>query len=160
MKYFVWIMMGTMVFCGDKTRGKQAQVLQGIEIGIESVSENEDGTLDMAVYMYNTIPVAGFQADVLPEELFELQDVSGGLGEEKGFMMNGGKSTFLGFSIKGDMIPKSKSAFLSDNILCHLTVKPSDEIILPMEISLNPIIAGRKGVKLPSQTSPFVWEKK
>ncbi len=41
MKYFVWIMMGALVFCGDKTRGKQAQVLQGIEIGIESVSENE-----------------------------------------------------------------------------------------------------------------------
>ena len=75
-------------------------------------------------------------------------------------MMCGGKSTFLGFSIKGDMIPKSESAFLSDNILCHLTVNPSDKIILPMEISLNPIIAGRKGVKLPSQTSPFVWEKK
>ena len=74
-------------------------------------------------------------------------------------MMKGGKSTFLGFSIKGDVIQQSKSRFLSDNILCILQAKKKQEITLPCEISLNPIIAGKKGVKLNSDTESFIWGK-
>lgn len=158
MKYLIWILVSTISFCGEKTKGKQAQVLQGIEVGIESISKNDDGTLDFAVYMYNTVPVAGFQADLLPVESFEIKNVSGGLGGEKGFMMSGSKTTFLGFSIKGDVISKSRTAFLHDNILCHLTVETKGDITLPLKVTLDPIIAGKKGVKLEAQTVPFVWE--
>ena len=61
-------------------------------------------------------------------------------------------STFLGFSIKGDVIPQSKSRYLSDNILCILQAKKKQDFSLPLEVGLDPIIAGKKGVKLNSLT--------
>ena len=64
MKHIVWFIMGMLVFGADTPKGKQAEILQGIEIGIESITVNEDRSLDVAVYMYNTIPVAGFQANL------------------------------------------------------------------------------------------------
>jgi len=159
MKHIVWFIMCMLVFGADTPKGKQAEILQGIEIGIESITVNEDRSLNVAVYMYNTIPVAGFQANLLPKEMFELDGVTGGIGEEKGFMMSGGKSTFLGFSIKGEMLPASESAYLKDNILCHLNVNVVGELELPMEVSLDPILAGKRGIKLEAQTKPFIWEK-
>ena len=159
MKYLSFIIIPMILFCSDPKSGKRAEIFQGTEIGIESIKDNGDGTLDVAVYMYTTVPVAGFQADLLPKEYFVLDNVSGGIGEEKGFMMRGGKSTFLGFSIKGDVISKSESTFLSDNILCILKVKKTQEIIYPIEMSLDPIIAGKKGIKLKSFTRPFVLGK-
>ena len=74
-------------------------------------------------------------------------------------MMKGGKSTFLGFSIKGDVIAKSESIYLSDNVLCVLKVNKKQDISLPFEVKLDPIIAGKKGMKLKSFTKPFVLTK-
>ena len=160
MKYLSFIILPMLLFCSNpKTMGKQAEILQGTQIGIESIKDNGDGTLDIAVYIYTTVPVAGFQADLLPKEYFVLEGVYGGLGEDLGFMMKGGKSTFLGFSIKGDVIPQSKSRYLSDNILCILQAKKKQDFSLPLEVGLDPIIAGKKGVKLNSLTEPFVWGK-
>ena len=160
MKYLSFIILPMLLFCSNpKTMGKQAEILQGTQIGIESIKDNGNGTLDIAVYMYTTVPVAGFQADLLPKEYFVLEGVYGGLGEDIGFMMKGGKSTFLGFSIKGDVIPQSKSRYLSDNILCILQAKKKQDFSLPLEVGLDPIIAGKKGVKLNSLTEPFVWGK-
>ena len=119
MRYLSFIILPMLLFCSDpKAGGKKAEVLQGTEIGIESIKDNGDGTLDIAVYLYTTVPVAGFQADLLPKEYFNLEGISGGIGEEQEFMMKGGKSTFLGFSIKGAVISESESVFLSENILC------------------------------------------
>ena len=160
MKYLSFIILPMLLFCSNpKTMGKQAEILQGTQIGIESIKDYGNGTLDIAVYMYTTVPVAGFQADLLPKEYFVLEGVYGGLGEDIGFMMKGGKSTFLGFSIKGDVIPQSKSRYLSDNILCILQAKKKQDFSLPLEVGLDPIIAGKKGVKLNSLTEPFVWGK-
>ena len=160
MKNLIFLIVPMLLFCSDpKFAGKKAEIYQGTEIGIESIKDNGDGTLDIAVYMYTTVPVAGFQADLLPKEYLSINDVFGGAGEEKAFMMQGGKSTFLGFSIKGDVIEKSNSIYLSENILCILKVDKKQDITLPLEISLDPIIAGRKGIKLQAFTKPFIWGK-
>ena len=161
MRYLVFLIIPMLLFCTDpkKASGKQAEVLIGTEIGIESIKDNGDGTLDVAIYMYTTVPVAGFQADLLPKEYFTIDNVLGGIGEEKGFVMKGGKSTFLGFSIKGDVIAKSDSRYLSDNVLCVLKVKKKQDLVLPLDVSLNPIIAGKKGVKLKAVTKPFVFDQ-
>ena len=160
MRYLSFIIIPMLLFCSNpKTGGKKAEVWQGTEIGIESIKDNGDGTLDIAVYMYTTVPVAGFQADLLPKEYFSLEGVFGGMGEEKEFMMKGGKSTFLGFSIKGAVISESESLYLSENILCILKAKKKQDIPFPLEVSLDPIIAGKKGVKINSVTKSFIWEK-
>ena len=160
MRYLSFIILPMLLFCSDpKAGGKKAEVLQGTEIGIESIKDNGDGTLDIAVYLYTTVPVAGFQADLLPKEYFSLEGISGGIGEEQEFMMKGGKSTFLGFSIKGAVISESESLFLSENILCVLKAKKKQDIKFPLEVSLDPIIAGKKGVKINSVTKPFIWDK-
>ena len=90
---------------------------------------------------------------------FVNKDQEGIAFEEKEFMMKGGKSTFLGFSIKGAVISESESLFLSDNILCILKAKKKQDIKFPVEVSLDPIIAGKKGVKINSVTKPFIWDK-
>jgi len=159
MRHLIFLIIPMLLFCTDpkKASGKQAEVLIGTEIGIESIKDNGDGTFDVSVYMFTTVPVAGFQADLLPKEYFSIESVSGGIGEEKGFMMKGGKSTFLGFSIKGDVISESDSRYLSDNILCVLKAKKKKDLVFPLDVSLNPIIAGKKGVKLKAVTKPFVF---
>ena len=159
MRHLIFLIIPMLLFCTDpkKASGKQAEVLIGTEIGIESIKDNGDGTLDVAVYMFTTVPVAGFQADLLPKEYFTIDSVYGGIGEEKGFMMKGGKSTFLGFSIKGDVISESDSRYLSDNVLCVLKAKKKKDLVFPLDVSLNPIIAGKKGVKLKAVTKPFVF---
>ena len=169
MRYLTFFIIPMLLCCNEPknsngvslkraSTGKQAEALIGTEIGIESIVDNGDGTLDVSVYMYTTVPVAGFQADLLPKEYFTIENVFGGLGEEMGFMMKGGKSTFLGFSIKGDVISKSESRFLSDNVLCVLKAKKKQDLILPLKVGLDPIIAGKKGVKLQVVTKPFVFE--
>ena len=81
MRYLSFIILPMLLFCSDpKAGGKKAEVLQGTEIGIESIKDNGDGTLDIAVYLYTTVPVAGFQADLLPKEYFNLEGISGGIG--------------------------------------------------------------------------------
>ena len=78
MIYLSFIILPMLLFCSNpKTMGKQAEILQGTQIGIESIKDNGDGTLDIAVYMYTTVPVAGFQADLLPKEYFVLEGVYG-----------------------------------------------------------------------------------
>ena len=159
MRYLIYIISISLLCCNDMSKRKQAEVLKGIEIGIESIEFNDDKTLDIAIYMYNTIEVAGFQADLMPKGSFTIESVSGWIGEELGFMMSGGKNTFLGFSIKGDLIPVSKTSYLSDNIICHIKAKSNTKLTFPMEVSLNPIIAGQRGVKLESNTRSYIWEK-
>ena len=159
MKNLVYLVMIVfLVFCSQTKKGKKAEVIQGVEFGIESISNNADGTLDVSIYMYNTVPVAGFQADILPKENFEITGVTGGVGEELGFMMQGGKSTFLGFSMKGDVVPESSSSYINENILCHLTVNVKNDITLPMEVTMDPIIAGKRGTKIKSFTKSFLWK--
>ena len=42
--------------------------------------------------------------------------------------------------------------------MCFESQKKQD-IKFPLEVSLDPIIAGKKGVKINSVTKPFIWDK-
>ena len=76
-----------------------------------------------------------------------------------GRIFKGISLVWLGFSIKGAVISESESLFLSENILCILKAKKKQDIKFPLEVSLDPIIAGKKGVKINSVTKPFIWDK-
>ena len=81
MRYLLFIIVPMLLYCSNpKSAGKKAEILQGTEIGIESIKDNGDGTLDIAIYMYTTLPVAGFQADLLPKEYFKIESILGGIG--------------------------------------------------------------------------------
>ena len=131
----------------------------GIILGVESIQANEDGTYTIAIFMTNDQPVAGFQLDIVPDNLFEISSIQDGRAEELGFMMKSGKTgRILGFSMQGTKIPASESAKLTDNILFTLTAKLTAEVTGPISFDLNTIIAGDRGSKLESLTEPFIWK--
>ena len=127
-----------------------------LELGIESFEKQKDGTYLVDVYMLNDKPLAGFQLDLLPKGLFEIQSISGGKGEKVGFNMSAGKKgTMLGFSFSGNVIDPSISTDISKNILFTLSLKS----IMPMtnntEINFSVIMAGRGGEKIDTNVIPF-----
>lgn len=165
----------------DVTTGKTATAVKQetvmtentIQVGIKSIDKNKDGTYTIAVYILNPVPIAGFQMDIGPKNIFEYQSITGGISEELGFMMKAGKSgRILGFSMQGSKIPVASSKKIEDNILYYLnaTMLPEAKAIAELkdkkddkkEISFDlvPILAGEKGVKLSVYSEPFVWKIK
>ena len=127
-----------------------------LELGIESFEKQKDGTYLADVYMLNDIPLAGFQLDLLPKGFFEILSISGGSGEKAGFNMSAGKKgTMLGFSFSGAVIEPAKSKKISDNILFTLSLKVLTPVNDKIEISFNPIMAGRGGDKINTSVIPF-----
>ena len=56
MRYLSFIILPMLLFCSNpKVTGKQAEILQGTQIGVESIKDNGDGTFDIAIYMYSYI---------------------------------------------------------------------------------------------------------
>ena len=131
-----------------------------IILGIESILKNKDGTYNIHVYMLNQVPLAGFQLDLLPKGLFEIESIHGGRGADAGFNMSAGKSgTMLGFSFTGSVINTSKSDNPADNLLFTLTVKllkkePED----PVSIGFVVIMAGGAGEKILTEMIEYSYD--
>ncbi len=159
-----------------KAPAKDAAVPDGesIELGIESITENKDGSLTIAVYILNPVEIAGFQMEFIPSGLLEFESIQGGIAGDLGFMMKAGKTgRILGFSMQGTKIPIAESAKPEKNILFTLTAKLTDDSVVKnsalldkqdksREVTLDmiPIMAGEKGVKLPVYTMPYKWTLK
>ena len=127
-----------------------------IELGIESFEKQKDGTYLADIYMLNEQPLAGFQLDLLPLGLFEIQTISGGRGESAGFTMSAGKKgTMLGFSFSGATIEPSKSTYPEENIIFTLSLKVIGKIDEKTEITFTTIMAGRGGEQLITTVQPF-----
>lgn len=147
---------------------------EGIELGVESITENKDGTLTIAVYILNPVEIAGFQMEFIPSGLLEFESIQGGIAGDLGFMMKAGKTgRILGFSMQGTKIPIAESAKPQKNILFTVTAKLADDSVVKnsalldkqdksREVTLDmiPIMAGEKGVKLPVYTMPYKWTLK
>ena len=131
-----------------------------INLGVESILKNKDGTYNIHVYMLNQVPLAGFQLDILPKGLFEIESIHDGRGAEAGFNMSAGKTgTMLGFSFTGSVINISKSDDPADNLLFTLTVKllsklPED----PVSIGFVVIMAGSTGEKIPAEMIEYSYD--
>lgn len=127
-----------------------------LELGIASFEKQKDGTYLMDVYMLNDKPLAGFQLDLLPKRLFEIQSISGGKGEKVGFNMSAGKKgTMLGFSFSGSVVEPSTTRDLKQNILFTLSLKSMKTLNENTEISFSVIMAGRGGEKIETNVIPF-----
>jgi hypothetical protein len=127
-----------------------------VELGVESFEKQDDGTYLADIYMINIKPLAGFQLDLLPKGLFEIQTIYGGKGEQAGFNMSAGKKgTMLGFSFSGAVIEPSKSNNMEENILFTLSLKPLVKMDKNTIISFNSIMAGRGGEKIETTVIPY-----
>ena len=136
-------------------------IVGSIELGIESFEKQKDGTYIADIYMLNDEPLAGFQLDILPQGLFEIQSITGGRGEAVGFNMSAGKNgTMLGFSFSGATIDPSKSSDLEKNIIFSLLLKKIKKSDSKTEISFSAIMAGKGGKKLETTVKPFILNSK
>ncbi len=145
-----------------------------IELGIESISENKDGTLTISVYILNPLEIAGFQMELIPSGLLEFETIQGGIAGDLGFMMKAGTTgRILGFSMQGTKIPIAESRKPEKNILFTVTAKLADASAVKnadlldkkdksrvVTLDMIPIMAGEKGVKLPVYTVPYKWTLK
>ena len=131
-----------------------------INLGIDSIEKNKDGSYDVHVYMLNQVPLAGFQLDLLPPGLLEIESIHGGRGEAAGFNMSAGKKgTMLGFSFTGAAIEPSKSDNPTDNLLFTLNVKLIKEAPKePVNIGFTVIMAGKSGEKVETEMVEYTYD--
>lgn len=137
-----------------------AAVPPQINLGIDSIEKNKDGSYDIHVYMLNQVPLAGFQLDLLPAGLLEIESLHGGRGEAAGFNMSAGKKgTMLGFSFTGASIEPSKSDNPEENMLFTINVKLIKEAPKePVNIGFTVIMAGKSGEKIETEMVEFPFD--
>lgn len=154
---------GTILFCQevmhvsppDKPQ-KKPEPTYTVELGIDSIIKNKDGSYQVAVYMLNEEPVAGYQMDFLPKNIFTPITMRDGISGELGYMMQASKTgKVIGFSMQGIAIPVASTDKQSDNILYYLDVEFNGEKGEKVSISFDTVIAGVKGAKLEPVVIPF-----
>lgn len=143
---------------------KQESINVDVELGIESITKNQDGTYNIAIYMLNSAPVAGYQMDFEPDANLKILTMHGGKSEELGYLMKASENgKVLGFSMQGAAIPVSSSDDLLKNVLYVMIAEikgdPGKTIGITLE---NTVIAGVGGVKLEAAVDSynFAIEKK
>lgn len=130
-----------------------------VQVGFESVIEQDDGSYLLNIYAINKEPVAGVQFQLMPEGIFIVDSVSGGRCSDAGFMLkSNSKGVIIGFSMQGDVISPSVSNKKEDNIL--LTVKAKKVSVnakgIAMDtIDLKSIFADRSAKKMNYVSHPF-----
>jgi len=136
-----------------------------IEVGIESIIK-EEAYYIIGVYAINPFDeIAGIQIQILPEDLFYVETVYGGRTKNKDFSMHfNKKGTILGFSMTGDTIEPTQVVSHTDkknkNILFYVKALPNKlmeyiETKELMDISMDIVIASKKGKTLTSRFIPF-----
>ncbi|MBT3252036.1 MAG: hypothetical protein HN729_11780 [Candidatus Marinimicrobia bacterium] len=143
---------------------KQETVDVDVELGVESITKNQDGTYSIAIYMMNSSPVAGYQMDFEPDANLNIITMHGGKSEELGYLMKASENgKVLGFSMQGASIPVSSSDNLAENIIfvliADIKADPGKTIGITLE---ETVIAGVGGVKLEAAVDSynFAVEKK
>ena len=144
------IIMG-VVFCQS-----DAPVVQ---VGFESVIEQDDGSYLLNIYAINKEPVAGVQFQLMPEGIFIVDSVFGGRCNDAGFMLkSNSKGVIIGFSMQGDAIAPSISNKKEDNILFTVKAKKvsvNAKGIAMDTIDLKSIFADRSAKKMSYVSHPF-----
>ena len=87
------------------------------EVGIDSIIEDGNNVI-INIYSINKVPVAGIQFEIIPDDLFTIDSLSGGRCDDLGFNMHyNNTGRLLAFSMSGKSVPESKSESPDDNIL-------------------------------------------
>jgi len=137
------------------------EIIPVVELGIDSITQNKDGSYQIAVYMLNEQPVAGYQMDFLPAGVVTPLSIHGGVSEELGYMMKSSENgKVLGFSMQGTPIPIAASPKPDKNILYYLDVTIDGKAGRELMISFDSVVAGSKGIKLEAANIPYRFKLK
>ena len=87
------------------------------KIGLDTFSDDGTGTLTFDVHVTNESDIAGYQFDLLSNDLLTITSAdASGLSGAAGFMLSSSASTVIAFSLAGSLIPGG-----SDGVLCTIT---------------------------------------
>ena len=124
-----------------------------IEIGVTSFKQDGDSYL-FSVYMINHQAVSGIQIDIHSDNIFIVNEVSGGRAESNNFALHYNKSgRILGFSMSGGFIPESNSSDKSENILFNIKATSNQD--LNDSIIIKPIFADKNAQRMEFNSIPF-----
>jgi len=155
-KHIFFILVFVLVYsCSKDTKTTfELDPSKPVEVGIESITDSDGDNVKIDIYMINHSPVAGIQFEINPNTFFEVDTVFGGRCESYGFSLRSNKQgRVLGFSMKGDYIPESKSGDKTDNVLFSILAKSIKTLDVPLKI--EPIIASSDAKKMDFISIPF-----
>ena len=125
------------------------------KVGIASIRENNNNVI-IDIYSINEIPIAGVQFEIEPNNLFQIDSISGGICGELGFNLHSNqRGILLGFSLEAKVIPKSISSKIKDNILFSAYGKKIKDIN-NQKIRLETTLAGEKGNKISVKVNEYI----
>ena len=127
------------------------------EVGIASIVEKKDDVI-INIYSINTIPIAGVQFQIIPNDLFTIDSISGGICSDLDFLLRSNDSgLLLAFSLEGREIPVSKSSSVNDNILFSVYGK-KNKTFFNQVITLQTTLANKMGKKINSKVVDYIYK--
>ena len=130
-----------------------------VEVGIESIVQDND-KYNISVYIINPyIPIAGIQFKIIPSDIFIVEDIYEGKAIDAGFQIHKNpKGTILGFSMEGSTIPAAAITVgpnrFKDNIALEI-IATSDNIPKDTLLKMECVMASKGGTSLSTKFIPF-----
>ena len=92
-----------------------------VEVGIESITQNDD-KYNISVYIINPyVPIAGIQFKIIPSDIFSIDEIYGGKAVDAGFQIHKNKKGIifiLGLSVGGILIHLLATSCITQEINC------------------------------------------
>ena len=127
------------------------------EVGIASIVENGEDVI-INIYSIHQTPIAGVEFDILPDDLFTIDSISGGICDELGFELRSNKKgKLLAFSLKGIEIPESKNNSPKENILFSVYGK-KNKLFFNRVITLKTTLASKMGTRINADVVNYVYK--
>ena len=150
---FLAIIIILNLFIADSKNTVKVDDASVIEIGAYNVRRDNNNNYLIDIYASNNEPIAGLQFEIEGQN-FEILNVDGGRAERAGFTFyNGKKGVVLAFSLQGKLITEVDSVYKKMNPLFTVTARKKTDI--KSEFKFKTLVAGQKGVKLPSNFVPI-----
>ena len=125
------------------------------EVGIHSIEEDGDDVI-INIYSISKVPVAGFQFQITPNDLFTIDTVFTPSNIEFDVHYNE-TGKILAFSMSGKTIPTSKSEHSKDNILLSIYAK-KNKVFFNQVIGLDPTLANSLAKKINTKVIPYIYK--
>ena len=125
------------------------------EVGIHSIEEDGDDVI-INIYSISKVPVAGFQFQITPNDLFTIDTVFTPSNIEFDVHYNE-TGKILAFSMSGKTIPISRSEYSKDNILLSIYAK-KNKVFFNQVIGLDPTLANSLGKKINTKVIPYIYK--
>ena len=125
------------------------------EVGIHSIEEDGDDVI-INIYSISKVPVAGFQFQITPNDLFTIDTVFAPSNIEFDVHYNE-TGKILAFSMSGKTIPISRSEYSKDNILLSIYAK-KNKVFFNQVIGLDPTLANSLGKKINTKVIPYIYK--